>query len=218
MNPSSAGIPVFDAVIVEEELQFTLLQLGRSCNAERRTLVALVQEGVLLPLGGTDLPADPDLWRFDGRSLARTRSAIRLSSDLQLGVEAVALVFDLLDEIDALKRRLHRAGPGLKVAALGTPQPRGYPRPVEGSCPTARPCCCCSNRCMQAHSTHAPGKLSPPLPSPLPIGQVGLVQLPGTDRRVWWTGRVAIGLRYERPPGAHLPGTGGLCSSLTAGP
>jgi hypothetical protein len=27
---------------------------------------------------------------------------------------------------------------------------------------------------------------------------VGPVALPGTGRMVWWTGRVAIGLRYQR--------------------
>ena len=30
----------------------------------------------------------------------------------------------------------------------------------------------------------------------LPQGYVGPVFLPGTGREIWWTGRVAIGLRY----------------------
>ena len=34
-------------------------------------------------------------------------------------------------------------------------------------------------------------------PIALPPGYVGPVCLPGTQREVWWTGRVAIGLRYE---------------------
>lgn len=41
------------------------------------------------------------------------------------------------------------------------------------------------------------GRARPPIE--IPDGHVGLVELPGTERRVWWTGRVAIGLRYERP-------------------
>ncbi len=32
---------------------------------------------------------------------------------------------------------------------------------------------------------------------PIPAGHVGPVTLPGTGRTVWWTGRVAIGLRHE---------------------
>lgn len=34
-------------------------------------------------------------------------------------------------------------------------------------------------------------------PVPVPHGHVGPVMLPGTGRMVWWTGRVAIGLRHE---------------------
>lgn len=33
----------------------------------------------------------------------------------------------------------------------------------------------------------------------IPPSRTGLVQLPGTTRVVWWTGRVAIGLLYSPP-------------------
>jgi len=33
-------------------------------------------------------------------------------------------------------------------------------------------------------------------PVPIPEGHVGLVMLP-TGRTIWWTGRVAIGLRHD---------------------
>jgi hypothetical protein len=36
-------------------------------------------------------------------------------------------------------------------------------------------------------------------PVPVPPGHVGPVMLPGTGRMVYWTGRVAIGLRHEPP-------------------
>ena len=34
-------------------------------------------------------------------------------------------------------------------------------------------------------------------PVPVPPGHVGPVMLPGTGRMIYWTGRVAIGLRHE---------------------
>ena len=34
-------------------------------------------------------------------------------------------------------------------------------------------------------------------PVRIPPGHVGPVMLPGTGRMVWWTGRVAIGLRHQ---------------------
>ena len=36
---------------------------------------------------------------------------------------------------------------------------------------------------------------APPLS--IPCGHVGPIVLPGTGRMVWWTGRVAIGLRHQ---------------------
>ena len=39
----------------------------------------------------------------------------------------------------------------------------------------------------------------PTPPVPIPPGHVGPVVLPGSGRMVYWTGRVAIGLRHERP-------------------
>ena len=38
-------------------------------------------------------------------------------------------------------------------------------------------------------------------PVPVPVGHTGPVALPGTGRQVWWTGKVAIGLRHE--PARH---------------
>jgi len=40
------------------------------------------------------------------------------------------------------------------------------------------------------HSSSAP-------PVPIPPGHVGPFVIPGTGRLVWWTGRVAIGLRHQ---------------------
>jgi len=34
-------------------------------------------------------------------------------------------------------------------------------------------------------------------PVSIPAGHIGPVVIPGTGRTVWWTGRVAIGLRHQ---------------------
>jgi hypothetical protein len=41
----------------------------------------------------------------------------------------------------------------------------------------------------------APASSAPPVD--IPPGHVGEFVIPGTGRRVWWTGRVAIGLRHQ---------------------
>src|SRR5436309_2227150 len=48
---SDPTTPVLHGVIVEDEIRFTLDELGRACRAERSQLVALVEEGVLHPAG-----------------------------------------------------------------------------------------------------------------------------------------------------------------------
>ncbi|WP_298830269.1 hypothetical protein [uncultured Piscinibacter sp.] len=48
------------------------------------------------------------------------------------------------------------------------------------------------------------------LPVTIPPGHVGPVVLPGSGRLVWWTGRVAIGLRHERPRTLETPSRSAL--------
>lgn len=37
------------------------------------------------------------------------------------------------------------------------------------------------------------------LPIEVPAGYIGPITFPGNGKKVWWTGRVAIGLRHEQP-------------------
>jgi hypothetical protein len=47
-------------------------------------------------------------------------------------------------------------------------------------------------------------------PIPVPPGHIGPVMLPGTGRMVWWTGRVAIGLRHEAPRRSEMVSSSAL--------
>ena len=94
-------------VVVEQEIRFSLLELGRACDADGGQLLTLVAEGVLSPSGEGEAQ-----WSFDGSALRRARRALRLARDLELRLVDTALVLDLLDEIERLKSRLRRLGAG----------------------------------------------------------------------------------------------------------
>ncbi len=102
---SDPNISVAGCVVVEEEVQFTLVELSRASHTDIEQLLALVDVGALTPNG-----EDPQRWRFEGTSLQRARAALRLSRDLELSAAGVALVLDLLDEIETLRSRLRRLG------------------------------------------------------------------------------------------------------------
>lgn len=91
--------------VVEEAVQFTLVELCQACSAEEEHVLAWVFEGVLEPFGES-----PQDWRFSGECLRRALLARRLALDLELNPPGVALALDLLDEIAALRARLQRAG------------------------------------------------------------------------------------------------------------
>jgi len=94
-----------EAPVVEEQVQLTLVELCQACSAEEEHVLAWIFEGVLEPVGES-----PQDWRFGGESLRRARLARRLSCDLEINPPGVALALDLLDEIAALRARLHRVG------------------------------------------------------------------------------------------------------------
>lgn len=78
----------------------------RACGMTREEMTPWIEEGIVAVEG-----AGPLDWRFGGTALRRARAAARLSRELQVGLDALGLVLDLLDEIDSLKARLARTGP-----------------------------------------------------------------------------------------------------------
>lgn len=100
-TPSSA----LRGVVVDDELELTVIELSRVCGTSPDEVGAWVVEGVVQPQGNS--PAE---WRFTGAALRRVRVASRLSRDLEISASGVALVVDLLDRIAALEARLQREG------------------------------------------------------------------------------------------------------------
>jgi chaperone modulatory protein CbpM len=89
--------------IVEEDMELSLADLCRACQLPAERVFELVEEGVIEPVG-----REPARWRFQGISVRRVRCAQRLEQDLGVNVAGVALVLELLQELEQLRARLQR--------------------------------------------------------------------------------------------------------------
>ena len=89
---------ILTGIIVEEATEFTLGELSRACGKSAEWILALVQEGVIEPVG-----RDQTQWHFSGHCLRRVRIIQRLESDLHINLAGAALALELLEEVQALR-------------------------------------------------------------------------------------------------------------------
>ena len=90
-------------LLLDEHIELSLIDISQACSLSMDKIIELVEEGVLEPKGD-----EPSNWRFRGTSLGKARAAMRLQEDLGVNLAGVALVLDLLDELEALRSRLCR--------------------------------------------------------------------------------------------------------------
>ncbi len=95
---------VFEGQLLEEAW-LTLEQVAAACPVEPEWLRAHLEEGHF-----PQARSVAGVWRFSGPAIARARRMARLERDFDAVPEMAALVADLLDEMDALRARLRRAG------------------------------------------------------------------------------------------------------------
>lgn len=79
----------------------TLSELTIFCDTNADWVLALVEHGIVTPIVRA-----PDEWQFKPAHIARARKASRLMRDLGVNFAGVALVLDLIEERDALARKL----------------------------------------------------------------------------------------------------------------
>ena len=92
-----------DSQLIDDDVSLTLVELCQACNGSHELVTSLVLEGVLEPAGG-----HPQEWRFSGTALYRARLAQRLSRDLEINTPGIALVIDLMEQIQMLQAQLAR--------------------------------------------------------------------------------------------------------------
>lgn len=95
---------VASGVSLGEQAWLELDEFARACGVDADFVRTLVDEGLV------QLPVAALPWRFGGDELARVRRIRRLQRDFDANLQSVAVMLDLLDEIERLRFALRRAG------------------------------------------------------------------------------------------------------------
>lgn len=98
-----ADIMTISAACLGEDEWLDIVALARACDTTREFIETLMAEDLLAP-------ARPEPPGFGSAEIARVRRIQRLQRDFEAGLASVSVMLDLLDEIERLRARLHRAG------------------------------------------------------------------------------------------------------------
>ena len=88
-------------MILDEQVRLSLEELCEICDLSAETIIDMIDEGLLEPQG-----RGPGDWRFRCYEVRRVQVALRLQQDLRVNLPGAALILDLLEELEELRRRL----------------------------------------------------------------------------------------------------------------
>ena len=94
---------ILSGIVIDERVELAVRDVCHACGSSIEWVVELVHEGVLEAEGPS-----ADEWRFSGATLSRAIQARRLQRELDLSLHGVALVLELMDEIESLRQQLRR--------------------------------------------------------------------------------------------------------------
>ncbi len=98
---SNVTTTLITGVVLDEGVVLSLADMCRISGLCAEDLIAMVEEGLLDPLGSS-----PMTWHFPANELPRLLMSIRLQRDLHINLAGVALALELLDELRVLRSRL----------------------------------------------------------------------------------------------------------------
>ena len=81
-----------------QDIQLTYHEIIRACGDDADWLVRIIEADIIHVSG------DPQAATYSGYQLARIRRAHRISRDFEASVPATALILQLLDELETLRK------------------------------------------------------------------------------------------------------------------
>jgi chaperone modulatory protein CbpM len=99
-DKSASGVA---AELVDMAAPCSIDELSVACNVDADWIAELVEHGVIEPIGRSRSD-----WKFTSLTIVRVAKARRLERDLDLNPASLAIVLDLLDQIDDLRVELKK--------------------------------------------------------------------------------------------------------------
>jgi len=96
-------ITYLSGTVLDENTRCGLKELCSLCGINPETVQDMINEGLI-----STRETSPLQWRFDYIAIRRVQTAIRLQRDLRVNLPGCALILDLMEELDEL-RRLRRS-------------------------------------------------------------------------------------------------------------
>lgn len=87
--------------VLDDNVSYDLQELCTLCRVKDDLVLAMINEGMLTPLGNS-----PQSWRFSATSVKKIQVAVRLQEDLGVNLPGAALALDLMAELEILRGRL----------------------------------------------------------------------------------------------------------------
>lgn len=92
---------VVTGVLIKETTTYTFMEVCKKYSIPIELLQEMIDQGLF-----ASQSTDPEQIQWDLKSLQRLESAFRLHRDLDINLPGVALVLDLLEQIDQMQREL----------------------------------------------------------------------------------------------------------------
>jgi chaperone modulatory protein CbpM len=85
--------------VIDEDMECSLRDICGICNIPAEIVQDMVDEGLICPRG-----SGPMEWRFSAVEIRRIQVSIRLQRDLRVNLPGCALILDLMEELEELRR------------------------------------------------------------------------------------------------------------------
>ena len=86
--------------MIDENVALDLEHFAENCGQSTEWVLKLIDYDIL------PIKVDPQSYQFIGEDVARARRAYRLQRDFDASLSAVAVMLDLIDEVQQLRRQL----------------------------------------------------------------------------------------------------------------